>query len=224
MSEDAKTRKPDEVEFGDKKVTTTITTRYQGRTGVTDRVAFISDKLLRAYLHWHDQKNFQCLSTEGKKGICCQHLGAPEQKFGAVLFHYTTDEDGELVGDGLRGKTKFWVFSEKRYEQLKPTARQHPLLDNGPDEAQVDLLLFCDEEQYQKITPTVVPGAHYKSKPEFYKAVTGKRDRLKEKLQLFLAPPRSEREVAEILGVHSGAAPSQADDDEVDLSDVMGEE
>lgn len=215
----------DFVTLGDKSVETSNFDRYKGRKGEVDRVGFISSSLMRGYSYYYEAKkmSFRAPTNPETLKFVKEQLGAPTQYFGLTLFHYQTDEDGQLlVEEKLQGKVKTWKISESRYEELSSMHRQWPLLDAGPDEPQVDLVIKCSEEQYQRMTFSPTPKAHWKSKSSWYEALKKKEILSKEKLKLALGPIRSDEEILSILG---GTLKSQTGGTEnagdIDLSDII---
>lgn len=213
----------DEVTLGDKSVEISTFERYKGRKGQTDCLAVISSVLSRAFVHWYNNKGFRCLSTPEKRAICCSQLGEPEQKFGLVLFQYSVDQDGNYIDmSKLQGKSRLWVISETRYEELSNIHRKWPLLDAGFGQKQHDLVVKCTEEAYQRMTFTPCPDAHWKKKQSWYDAVKGKEAKAREKLKLALGRQLNELEVMELLGAsvpaQTGSTQNASD---IDLSDVL---
>lgn len=223
---DAAIENMDEVEdFTSDKVTISTFDRYKGIGGRTDRIAIISPKITRALVHFHNQKGFRCLTTdEANPAICCQSKGAPEQKFGVVVFQYTTDETGALVDDQrCKGLPKLWVISESKFGEIRNVARQWPLLDKGDGTEQYDLLIKCTDDKWQRMDMSPCRNAHWKAKPEWAAAVRNLVPKATERLQRTVGQERDEAEVKEILGIQTALRQDQGGANEVDLSDVMGD-
>lgn len=213
----------DEVTLGDKTVELSTFERYKGRKGQTDCLAVISTALMRAFVHWHNNKGFRCLSKPENRAVCCKNLGDPEQKFGLVLFQYVVDQDGNYVDEAkLQGKPRLWIISETRYEELSNIHRKWPLLDAGFISPQHDLIVKCTEENYQRMTFTPCPKAHWKQKQTWYDAVKGKEAKAREKLKTALGRNLTELEVMELIGASTPQQPgSTANAGDIDLSDVL---
>lgn len=213
-----------EVSLGDKRVEIASFDRYKGRKNETDMVGVISATLLRAYTHYKD-KTFRCLSTPESRGICCEQLGEPTQRFGLVLFHYTADNKGDLIDQTkCSGKIKLWVISEAKYEELSALDKKWPLLDRGYGQPQHDMVIRCTEEQYQRMSITPCPSAHWKSKESWFKAIKDKEKKAKDRLKLALGRTMTVEEVMSLLGA---SIPSQTGGTEkagdIDLSDILDE-
>ncbi len=128
----------EEIGFDNEEITGNAVESYKGRKGYTDRVGFPLAKRLRlADTHYKD-KHILC-----KKGICCEKLGPPTKRIGCVLVQYATDKNGK-VEQPFRWTIKTWVFSGKKYEELRSINEENPL------EAK-DLKVSCIEEQYQQL-------------------------------------------------------------------------
>ena len=220
----------DEVTFGDKRVELSDYDRYKGRKGVTDRLAVISPTLVRAFIHFHRSAqgggSFRCLSPgSDPMAVCCEHKGTPDQRFGIVVFHYFTDDEGVLVNDDkLTGKIKLWCITESRYGALTDLHKEWPLLNGGFEAPQHDITLKCTEEQFQKMTITVAKKAHWKTKQAWYDALTKKFPKAREKVLLALGRTLKEAEIMERLGL---SLPSQTGGTDkagdVDLGDVLAD-
>lgn len=221
----------DNVSLADKNVETSQFDRYKGVKGRVDRIAVISTKLIRGYRCYHPgkkrsfraPKSAEVLEAVKKAGIL------PEQRFGLILFHYLTDDNGNLLDqEKIQGKVKTWVISEARYEELSNIHRSWPLLDLDPNGnagfavKQNDLQIRCTEEQYQRMNFTPMPEAHWKKKEKWYKALKEKADQALPKLKLAIGKEIPDVEIMEIIGA---ALPSQTggtqNAGDIDLSDVI---
>lgn len=220
----------DTVTLGDKRVETSNFDRYKGRKGVTDRVAIISKGLVRAYNYFYEGSNrkmtFRAPRDKELLEKVRAQLGEPQQKFGLALFHYQTDEQGNLLDDTkLSGKVKVWAVSETRYEELSALHRSWPLLDGGFSEPQVDLMIKCTEEQFQRMNFTPCPSAHWKKKDSWYAALKDKERKAADKVKMALGRQMSDREIMELLGMSVPAsAPTQGGSGDIDLSDVIDDD
>ena len=220
----------DQVTLGDPKVKTTSYERYKGRTNQTDRVAFLSRKLTKANTHYYDDgaKNklmFTCLSTPEKPAICCKHLGEAQQRFGLVLYQYTTDHDGELADSAkAQGRILYWSISETRYKELSRLDKQFPLLSDSDD--QRDLLINCTEESFQKMTFTPCAEAQWRKKPEWVKQLRAKEEVAAVKLKSVLGRKVLESELRDRFGLDQelapeGSKPPTMAADDIDLGSVL---
>lgn len=213
-----------EVSLGDKRVDIQTFDRYKGRKGEIDMIGLISSTLTRAYTHFSG-KSFRCLSTPEKRGVCCENLGEPTQKFGLIVFQYTVDAQGELLDTAkCSGKLKLWIISESKYEELSSLDKKWPLLDRGYGQAQHDLMIRCTDDQYQKMSTTPCPTAHWKSKELWYRAIQDKAKKAKERLKMAMGRQMTE---IEILGLLGASIPSQTGGTDkagdIDLSDILEE-
>lgn len=217
----------EQVTLGDKRVETSQFDRYKGTKGRTDRLGIIGATLLKGHRCYHPGKkrSFRAPTNPEILELVKKALGPPEQRFGLVLFHYTTDDKGNLLDETkCQGKVKVWAISESRYEELTQLHRQWPLLDGGFAAPQHDFLFACTEEQYQRGTFTPCPLAQWKKKESWYKALKAKEALALPKVRLALGKTMTDLEIMELLGT---ALPSQTGGtqkaDDVDLSDVIGD-
>lgn len=215
----------DQVTFGDKNVETSQFDRYKGRKGMTDRFGILSPTLYRGWRYYHEKTktSFKAPTNPEVLAACRKAIGEPEQRFGLVLFQYTTDENGNLLDDSkCQGKVKLWAISESRYEEMSNLHRSWPLLDAGFGQPQVDLQFKCTEEQYQRGTFVPCPAAHWKSKQAWYDALKQKEAAALPRLKMTLGKSLSDLEIMELIGT---VLPSQTGGTDragdVDLSDIM---
>lgn len=215
----------DSVDLNDKKVEIQTFDRYKGRKNITDRIAIISSALLRAKIHYHHtkKKTIKCLSRGTEKAICCQVLGEPDQRFGMLIFHYLTDENGDLlVPEKLSGKVKLWIVSESRYAELSTIHKEFPLLDGGKTAEQKDLLIKCTEEAFQKMVFTPCREALWKKKELWYESLKGKETKAKQKLISFLGQTVPDSELHEILDIPVPRSVTQTlTSDDFNIDDIV---
>lgn len=217
----------DSVTLGDSRVDIQTFDRYKGRKGITDRIAILSATLLRSRTHYHEKgkqgKTFKCLSTPQKQAVCCQHKGDPDQKFGLVLFQYLTDESGSLLTEEkLSGKVKLWVVSETRYSELSTIHKEFPLLNGGFQAPQVDLMVKCTEENFQRMTFTPCQKAFWKTKESWFDAMVAKEAKARAKLGKVMGADLSENEILELLEVDvANPITSGGGGVEIDIDDVL---
>lgn len=223
-------QKDDEVGLADKRVEVTTYDRYKGRLNEIDRVAILSTNLVRAYTHYNNAapkgqpKVIRCLSTPEHRAVCCDALGEPTQRFGMVLFKYNVDAQGGLYdAEKLQGKLMFWSISETRYEELSTVHKAWPLLDGGQEAKQMDLMIRCTEESYQKMTFTPCPEAHWKKKELWYKTMKSREAKAKERLKSVLGKQMTEDEMKQMFNTGAPLLPPTAAPGDVDLSDVLDE-
>jgi len=218
------------VGFGDKRIETSQFDRYKGRKGVTDRVAIISSSLVRVWTYFYEkgaQKAvFRAPTDPETLELTREIIGEPDQRFGLILFHYLTDETGEMMDDTrCRGKIKIWRMSETRYEELSNMHKQFPLLDSGFTEPQSDLMIQCSEEQYQRMTFSPTPKAHWKLKENWFKKLKERERAAQPKLGLAMGRKMDSEEIKTLLGVSTPGVTGSTDNaGDLDLSDIMDDE
>lgn len=213
----------DTVTLGDKSVEVSNFDRYKGVKGRTDRLAILSPRLVRGFRYYHNKKAFLAPKSPELLKLCKEQLGEPVQQFALVLFHYTTDENGVLLDDTkCQGKVKIWRWSEAKYTEYADLAKQWPVMNGGFDEKQIDVLSKCTEEQYQRMTTTPCPTAHWKSKEAWYNALMAKEAKAAEKLQNAIGLKLSDQEIMDLLGASIGSQTGGTENaGDVDLSDIV---
>jgi len=220
----------DQVTLGDKRVDIQTFDRYKGRKGAKDRLAIISPSLARAVVHYYREKKKTVIcqtKNPATPADCCVQLGSPEQTFGMILFHYSTDPEGnffEGMEDKLSGRVKFWKVSETRYSELSSIHKQFPLL--APDFAspQHDLIVYCTEENYQRMTFTPCAAAHWKKKQEWFTHLQALVKKGWPKLQKAMGSDMDEAELKQLLEIDAvPAANPSAASAPIRVDDILGD-
>lgn len=222
---DTTTKPPEHVTFGDSNVETAQYDRYKGVKGRVDRIAIISSKLVRDWSYYHTGSKTTIRQPESREmqELLRKSIGEAEQRFGLVLFQYLTDDAGNLLDDTkCQGKIRTWRISEARYEELSALSKSWPLLDGGFEAKQVDLIVRCTEEQYQRMQFTPAPTAHWKTKQSWYDALKSKESKALDKAKQALGKTLTDMEIMTLLGA---SVPSQTGGtshaSDIDLSDVL---
>jgi len=148
----------DEIGFDNDDIGGDSIDRWKGRKGYTDRLGFpLATRLKVSDVHYKD-KYILC-----NKGLCCQKLGPPQKRIGAVVVQYATDKKGKLESP-FRYTVKHWVFSGKKYEDLRGVNEEWPLGEH-------DLKITCIEEQYQQLKYVATKEAVWRQKPELMERI-----------------------------------------------------
>lgn len=227
MSDTANTQgKTQEVGLGDKSVELSTFDRYKGRKGYTDRISILSRTLIRGWRYYHaaSQSSFLAPTNPETLAFVKKTLGEPEQRFALVLFHYTTDDQGNLLDTTkIQGRVKLWAISESRYEELSNLAKTWKLMENGFGEPQNDLTFACKDDKFQRGTFQPTPTCHWKSQQLWYDKIIQRRDLAAAKIKSVLGRELTDLEIMEKLG---GATPAQstgstANQADLDMSDVF---
>lgn len=140
--------------FDDESISTSDFDVFKGRKGHVDRVGILVPRsVVFGRVHFIPEKGyFLCNSTFVTKNgqeiptriaQCCEKLDSPRKRFAVPVIHYNTTPDGSLVAP-FGYKLKVWRFSEQVYVTLRTSHKEFPL-------DQHDLLVRCEDEQYQKI-------------------------------------------------------------------------
>lgn len=214
----------EDVGFGDERVEVSNFVRYKGVKGQTDRIAFLSSNVKRVFTHYHNDQYFRCLSTEAKTGICCQNLKSPDQRFGVVIFHYTTDPQGDLVDESkLQGSIKIWPFSETKYTDLTGFNRKFLLLTKDFDTEQFDMEILCTDDNFQKMTFTPCREAHWKKNQKWFDQLILKEVKASERMSKMMGKDLTEDEVRVILELNKVSSMSeiQPQGEDIDIDDLL---
>lgn len=194
----------DEIGFDDDTIGSERTERWKGRKGYTDRVGFIFPTRVRKTKVHYKEKYIECMG-----GVCCEKLGPPSHRLGIVMVHYATDRKGTLEKP-FRYTVKQWVFSGKKYEDLRALNAEWPLAEH-------DVKITCIEEGFQQLKYVACKDSVWR-KDEKLKAQIEREGEAALK-SIYLASRLSADEIREHLGVES-AGPTDGfdptDDNEFD--------
>lgn len=231
----------DFVEMGSSEVEVVVFDRFKLAKGDVARVAVLSGKLVRAYVHFvrEKKKTVACTSKKGQPPEkCCKFLGERDQRFGLVLFQYQADASGELLDSTrLAGKLKLLTLSESRYLDLLTLHKKFGLMNPGLAGIQSDFTFECTDSEYQtyKIYPALQDGrayCHYRVRPDWIQTLQGKLEKAEQKLIRLVSgvymPPE---EIMDLVGLqsspsaHSNSPSSQAAPllEDFDVASVLNE-
>jgi len=214
----------EEIGFDDESVEVFEPEFYKGRKGYKDRVAFplirkgndgqLVPFTLKARTHYKDGfGTFLCRSTAENKEICCKTLGDSKLRFGTIIVQYATEKSG-APKKPLSYELKFWYFSDKKFDKLRSLHREFSL-------AERDIMISCDNEDYQHLDFTPCKDCIFRLKEELQKKIVDQAEKMKDDLKKRTAKSRSVEELREELGLGTSA---QIDESDIsDYSDVLDE-
>jgi len=96
-------------------------------------------------------------------------VGSPQRRIALRILRYKTDLKGKVVPGDLSFWMEIWVISNQKYRDILNILKEW----GGEDKKKIrnhDLLLTCDDEQYQKITITPMKLALWQKKGKEVKA------------------------------------------------------
>lgn len=168
--------------------------KYKGKKGEVHRIGIVytDPKAMFAGAKIHfNTRFFLC-----KKSICCEKLGPPKWRVGAVLCKYSTDRSGNL-------RTPFayellpWMFSEQTYMKLKNVNAEFPLATH-------DIKISCTNDEYQHLDITPCNEIIWTTKDALKKQVLEEAKPIWEYVKRGLASDLSVEEIKELLGLSTG--------------------
>ena len=197
----------EEIGFDNEDIGGDKTEKYKGVKGRTDRIGFpLPTRVRVADTHYKD-KHILC-----KKGVCCEKLGPPAKRIGCVVVQYATDRNGKIE-QPLRWTIKTWVFSGKKYEELRSINDENPL-------AKHDLKVTCVEEQYQQLKFVSCKEAAWALNPEVQKQILAVAEATVAKI--YLGSNLEGDELREFVGLDSvGPAESADPSSDQDLDSIL---
>lgn len=131
-----------EIEWGEDPSDLYRRLRFSLQAGVRTRLAILDEKVQKTFVHY-GRFYFYCLGDECPACIEKQ----PSPRYLAWIFHYATNEDGDLIVP-LQGQVKAWMFGRDKYSDLSAIKRE------WNDLRQTDILVECTEQKYQRMSIT----------------------------------------------------------------------
>jgi len=210
------------LDFGDVQVKTKFTEKYKGTTGQKDRLAIIwpqdeakygKGPFITRNTHF-DQKYFVC-----KDSVCCEKLGPSSQRFVCLVVHYKTKKDGTIIkteGEKIPFdfKIKPWVFTSKKFNQLKSLHAEWDLKKH-------DFAVTCEgQENFQDLEFVPCKESFWQLRPEFATAVYAESEPMRTNLSRELGAEMTTDEIKELLGIGI-TQPSEVISNEADLNDIL---
>jgi len=146
-----------------------------------------------------------------KKGVCCEKLGLPKWRVGAVVIRYGTDRMGTLKSP-FSYELLPWIFSETTYVKLKTVNSEFPLASH-------DVKISCTNEEYQHLDISPCQEAVWMAKEELKAKILGEAKPIWEYIKKSIASDLSVEEIRELLSMSAatGADPTT----KLDLDKVL---
>lgn len=190
--------------------------------GLYDKYKGVKNEVHRAGIVYTDPKamfagskiHFKDRFFLCKNGTCCEKLGPPKWRMGAVLIKYGTDKTGN-VKKPFSYELYPWLFSEQTYIKLKNVNSEYPLANH-------DIKISCTNEQYQHLDISPCRESIWTAKEELKKQVISEAKPIWDSIKKSIAMDLSAEEINDLLGINSGASsdPSTKIDLESVLNDV----
>lgn len=150
------------------------------------------------------------------KGRCCDELGSPKRRIVLPIVVYTTDSNGRPISKDLSFAAL--SLSKEYYENIETF---NSLRAPG-DVSDMDILVSCSDEKYQKLTFFDNGAAKWKKDPETVKKV---REFWKKNFKYIVpvvAKPVTEADYLRIMGKEPAPLPSVPDATSKDTLDIFG--
>ena len=197
----------EEIGFHNESVSGDKVEKYKGRKGYTDRLGFPLPSRVRIADTHYKEKHILC-----KKGVCCEKLGPPTKRIGCVVVQYASDKNGKLE-QPFRWTVKHWIFSGKKYEELRSINEEHQLATH-------DLKVTCIEEQYQQLKFVPCNEAAWSKSDEQKKQIVGAAEVVLGKI--YLGANLEGDELREFLGMDSSPVAGGSDPtSDQELDDIL---
>ena len=171
--------------------------KYKGKKGEVHRngIIFTDPKAMfaGAKTHFYEpaKRYFLC-----KNGLCCEKIGPPKWRVGAVIIKYGTDKLGNV-------KTPFsydlypWVFSETTFIKLKTINNEFPLATH-------DIKVSCTNEDYQHLDITPCNETIWQAKEELKKKILDEAKPIWDYIKKGLASNMSVEEIRDMISGSTG--------------------
>ena len=169
-------------------------------------ISILTSKVMAVKTHYHqDVGRALC-----DKGACCKWLGLPSLRYVYPVVTYNCDKSGKPVSKDV--ELKMIVLGKDAYESIKTI---HDLNGNIAD---LDIVVTCTDDQYQKCIYTPAGPARWKKDPSIIKEITRLWERDKQHLLMPVGRIMTEDYIKSKLtegtgAQHEDAAPIQRGSD-----------
>jgi len=188
--------------------------RAKFSTKQMSRIAVISAKALVFNTHFLEAQKFNIVCFGGR---CCDDMGNPRKRIVLPIVRYTTNEKGEVLSRTLSYEAL--SLSKDYYESIM-TINTLKYPGNITD---VDLMVKCSDDTFQKLTFHDAGPARWKNNPEIVKAVKKFWTENFKYLVPVVARPVTEKEYLKIIGAGNEAPPMPVTPTQVaDMDDIFG--
>lgn len=197
--------------FDNEEIRSGMYDRYKGTKGTTDRLAIVyqDPKAMFAGVKCHyKDRYFVC-----KKGLCCEKLGAPKWRVGAVVVKYATDKQG-MIKKPFSYELMPWSFGEQTYVKLKNVNSEFPLASH-------DIKVTCTNDEYQHLDITPCNEVIWTAKEEIKGEVLEAAKPIWDFVKKSLASELSVEEIKELLSVDGGGSGGADPTSKLDLDKVL---
>jgi len=185
--------------------------KFQGKKGQIDRAGLIytdpKTMFVGAKVHYKN-RYFYC-----KKSICCEKIGDPRWRIGAVMIKYLTDNLGVL-------KSPFgyeilpWIFSEQTYTRLRTADSEFPLASH-------DIKITCTNEDYQNLDINCCKESIWQAKPELKTRILEEAKSCYEWVKKGIASDLSIQEIKDLIDASSSASGATDPTSKMSLEDIL---
>lgn len=130
--------------------------RFKATTASKSRIAVLSKQVLTLKTHYVEGiGNFVCLNDK-----CCEFEGLPRVRYIIPVVQYTCNKSGAVVGQDI--DLAALTVGAEQYDALV-----NAINFSGRDVQDVDIVVTCSDEQYQKLTfaADASKGATWKTFP-----------------------------------------------------------
>lgn len=139
-------------------------TRFKGKKDVPGIVSIISEDIKVAFMHYEEGIGyFYCFSE-----ICCERLGLPSVKYIIPIIEYTL-KDAQEFEYSSPIFVKYMSLTQERYQDL--LKKDKILRRQNRNIFDVDLIVTCSDEVYQKITIDIFDASLWKKEESLVREV-----------------------------------------------------
>ena len=170
--------------------------KYSGKKGEVHRcgIIFSDPKAMFAGVkcHFHT-KYFQC-----RGGICCEKLGPPKWRVGAVLVKYATDKLGNPK-QPFAYEILPWMFGPQTWMKVRNLNAEFALTTH-------DVKIACTNEDFQNLDITPCQESIWQMKDELKTKIMNEAKPAWDYVKKGLASNLSAEEIKDLLNMSSGSA------------------
>jgi len=181
--------------------------RIKFTTSKKERISIILDKVIIVKSHYvEDMGSILCNGS-----LCCEQFGLPSVRYLFPIVHYEdTDRRGQLMSAQI--ELKVLAVGVDNYEELLT------IMENKGPLSEFDIVVTCNDEQYQKCSYTEVGEAKWKKSKKARNYISERLKKDGKHITSCIGRTMTDAQIKKELGLD--IAPGISD---IDMDDIFGE-
>lgn len=180
--------------------------RYKASTQKTDRISFLTNKVIAIKFHYIEGVgSIICFS-----GKCCELSGMPQVRYLFPIAVYPTNNEGTIYGNTV--ELKILSVGDDMYKTII-TINKSVAAHGGI--SHIDMLVTCTDDKFQKITLAPCDKATWRKYPQVAEFLSNKWKKDGANAYMAVARKMDEASLLKLMGLEGSEAPSTFDPNSV---------